>query len=283
MKWFKALALTLVVFLCFTGTSEARVRYRHHAAHPTANLFQPDSNIMFPWFGASVTQKAARPVIRAQQHVRKRALYASLPAFKRTRQAVSPATGPARYAAHTGTEIVPNPPGCPRTLFCGCGAAWKIFGQPLRELAYAGRKLNLWWAPDWMIFPKAAPAPQMVAVSSHHIFVLLEDRGNGNWLTYDANSGGNATRIHVRSIAGYSIHNPLVAKSASTVHETGKVASRAQALEKLPRDDISGPLQRYVQHSKGYHSEGYSRKNGSWYDVGPPAASGRYLWSVQAG
>ena len=48
----------------------------------------------------------------------------------------------------------------------------------------------------------------MVAVRSHHVFVLEADLGNGLWQVYDANSGGGATRIHARSLAGYAVVNP---------------------------------------------------------------------------
>jgi hypothetical protein len=97
------------------------------------------------------------------------------------------------------SQIVEHPAGCPRTAFCGCGAAVRIFGAPLKYL---------WLAANWFKFPRAAPAPHMAAVTRHHVFVLLESRGGLNWLVYDANSGGHLTRVHVRSIAGYTIVNP---------------------------------------------------------------------------
>ncbi len=105
-------------------------------------------------------------------------------------------------------EIVSHPSGCPRYLFCGCGAAVEVYGEPRREMTVNGRKLNLYWAPDWYHFPRAEPAPGMVGVTRRHVFVLREHRGGKNWLVYDANSGGRKTRIHVRSIAGYTIVNP---------------------------------------------------------------------------
>ncbi|MDG9696776.1 hypothetical protein QC281_42780, partial [Streptomyces sp. DH17] len=61
---------------------------------------------------------------------------------------------------------------------------------------------------NWFRFPKAAPGAGMVAVRKHHVFVLESHVGGSDWLAYDANSGGRATRIHVRSIAGYTIVNP---------------------------------------------------------------------------
>src|SRR6185312_7476981 len=96
-------------------------------------------------------------------------------------------------------SIVAHPKGCPSRAFCGCGAAVRVLGTPIR---------SLWLAANWFKFPRTSPAPGMVAVRRHHVFVLEADLGNGQWQVYDANSGGHATRIHARSIAGYTIVNP---------------------------------------------------------------------------
>lgn len=98
-----------------------------------------------------------------------------------------------------GVQIVSHPEGCPSRAFCGCGAAIKVFGKNIREL---------WLAANWFKFPKAEPAPGMVAVRQHHVFVILEVRSGGRVLAYDANSGGHKTRIHERHLAGYSVRNP---------------------------------------------------------------------------
>jgi hypothetical protein len=99
----------------------------------------------------------------------------------------------------SSTQIVEHPSGCPQTAFCGCGAAVRIFGKPVRYL---------WLAANWFHFPRAAPAPGMVAVRQHHVFVLEARLDRGLWLVYDANSGRHLTRVHARSIAGYTIVNP---------------------------------------------------------------------------
>jgi hypothetical protein len=96
-------------------------------------------------------------------------------------------------------EILPHPPGCPRRLFCGCGAAVRVFGAPVRAL---------WLAANWFRFPPAVPAPGMVAVRRGHVFVIEDVVGPGRVLAYDANSGRGLTRRHVRSLAGYSVRNP---------------------------------------------------------------------------
>jgi hypothetical protein len=122
-----------------------------------------------------------------------------------------PAAKPVRLArgvaaADTGggiaTQILPHPPGCPRRLFCGCGAAVKVFGAPIRAL---------WLAANWFKFPPAAPAPGMVAVRRGHVFVIEAVVGPGRVVAYDANSGRGLTRRHVRSLAGYSVRNPRAA------------------------------------------------------------------------
>lgn len=114
-------------------------------------------------------------------------------------------SGPARMApsrerrAARPAQILPHPPGCPRRAFCGCGAAVRVFGSPVR---------SLWLAANWYRFPRAMPAAGMVAVRRHHVFVLEQHLGGSTWLAYDANSGGHRTRLHARSIAGYAIVNP---------------------------------------------------------------------------
>lgn len=97
------------------------------------------------------------------------------------------------------SSVVAHPQGCPHRAFCGCGAAMRLFGQPIRRL---------WLAAAWFKFPRTAPAPGMAAVRRHHVFVLEQHIRGNVWLCYDANSGGHLTRRHARSIAGYVIVNP---------------------------------------------------------------------------
>lgn len=104
-----------------------------------------------------------------------------------------------KHRPHGVGQIVSHPAGCPARAFCGCGAAVRIFGRPIR---------NLWLARNWFKFPRANPAPGMAAVRRHHVFVLESHISGSTWLAYDANSGGRRTRIHPRSIAGWAIVNP---------------------------------------------------------------------------
>ena len=94
-----------------------------------------------------------------------------------------------------------RPSGCPRT-FCGCGASLRVFGRIVPEL-------NL--AANWLRFPRTAPAPGMVAARRGHVFVLEAHVEGDIWMAYDANSGGHATRIHARSLHGYTVVNPRAA------------------------------------------------------------------------
>ncbi|WP_334518425.1 hypothetical protein [Bradyrhizobium sp. AZCC 2230] len=91
-----------------------------------------------------------------------------------------------------------RPAGCPSS-FCGCGAALRVFGHHVPEL-------NL--AANWLRFPRTSPAPGMVAARRGHVFVLEQPLGGDMWMAYDANSGGHATRMHARSLRGYTVVNP---------------------------------------------------------------------------
>lgn len=98
-----------------------------------------------------------------------------------------------------GTVLGGRPAGCPHR-YCGCGLSLHFFGRVVPGLSLA---IN--WARK---FPLAAPAPRMAAVRPGHVMGLESHVEGSLWLVYDANSGGGLTRLHVRDIRGYSIHNP---------------------------------------------------------------------------
>lgn len=120
--------------------------------------------------------------------------------YKSNRRAVRT---PARVNQHTGSlasrQVLPHPAGCPRRLFCGCGASVLVFGQSKR---------NLWLAANWLKFPRATPAPGMVAARKGHVFVIASVIGNGQVMAYDYNSGGGRSHYHARSLRGYTVVNP---------------------------------------------------------------------------
>ena len=131
---------------------------------------------------------------------RERTPKASLQAYRATHMTVTDAGNTATtISSVSGDRIVGGrPAGCPSS-FCGCGASLRVFGRVVPEL-------NL--ASNWLRFPRAAPAPGMVAARRGHVFVLEQHLGGDMWMAYDANSGGRATRIHARSLRGYAVVNP---------------------------------------------------------------------------
>jgi hypothetical protein len=104
-----------------------------------------------------------------------------------------------------GQVIGGRPRGCPRA-YCGCAASLRVFGRIVPGL-------NL--ASSWLRFPRTSPAPGMVAARHGHVFVLESHVEGDTWMAYDGNSGGHATRIHARSLRGYTVVNPRAASYAS--------------------------------------------------------------------
>lgn len=94
---------------------------------------------------------------------------------------------------------LPHPAGCPRTDFCGCGVSIRVFGRPIR---------SLFLAANWLRFPRAFPGSGMVAARRGHVMYIVRYDGNGVALVYDPNSGQHRTRLHLRSLAGYTVVNP---------------------------------------------------------------------------
>src|SRR5688572_20903295 len=128
--------------------------------------------------------------------------HASMRAHHPQRLALATANSAVAVSASADSRIVGGrPAGCPSS-FCGCGAALRVFGRIVPEL-------NL--AANWLRFPRTSPAPGMVAARRGHVFVLEQHLGGDIWMAYDANSGGRATRIHARSLRGYTVVNPRAA------------------------------------------------------------------------
>ncbi|SFI90288.1 hypothetical protein [Bradyrhizobium sp. Gha] len=127
----------------------------------------------------------------------------SLQAY-RSKQLTAESGAAATVVTVSGDRIVGGrPAGCP-SAFCGCGASLRVFGRIVPEL-------NL--AANWLRFPRTAPAPGMVAARRGHVFVLEQSLGGDMWMAYDANSGGHTTRMHARSLRGYTIVNPRASMS----------------------------------------------------------------------
>lgn len=173
----------LVLFACFfvavsSIASEARPYRIDHA---------PECNVIMPCdFSHSQTRRERVSRYSSQA--------------PNSRQLTMSVAGSAVAAVNvTGDRIVGGrPAGCPSS-FCGCGAALRVFGRLVPEL-------NL--AANWLRFPRTSPAPGMVAARRGHVFVLEQHLGGDMWMAYDANSGGHATRMHARSLRGYTVVNP---------------------------------------------------------------------------
>ena len=97
------------------------------------------------------------------------------------------------------TQMLPHPSGCPTRAFCGCGASVEVFGRPIRELFLAA---------NWFKFPRTSPQSGAVAVRRGHVFVLKNHIKGDLWMVADYNSGGRKSRLHVRSIRGYTVVQP---------------------------------------------------------------------------
>lgn len=207
------LRITSIILACLFFAAPAQARHRHHTPHAVSYEAHPGCGVWFPCEGVTTSARGLRvqkamggfgsPIktytphaaVQVKRHVRvahhmRRSRIAS------NHGIVSPINRSARQISVT---IVAHPEGCPRSAFCGCGASVRVFGHSVREL---------WLAANWFKFPRAAPAPGNVAVRRHHVFVLEANLGGGIWRVYDANSGGHATRIHARSLAGYTIVSP---------------------------------------------------------------------------
>ena len=149
-------------------------------------------------------------------------------------------------------QIVAHPIGCPRTLFCGCGAA--------QELGLSDPSLLS--VKSWYKFPRAIAAPGMALLwGERHVAAIRTVHGDGTATVYDANSGAGLTRIHRISLAGLvvvdphvghhgeptfaSFSHPRVEDQPSSIrvaehHEERKVVSYAHTPGSVPFGDSRG-------------------------------------------
>jgi hypothetical protein len=159
-------------------------------ARPYRISHAPECNVIMPCDFSSTQRRGER----ISHH--------SLQAYRPKQPALAMANSVGAVPAGADNRIVGGrPTGCPSS-FCGCGAALRVFGRVVPEL-------NL--AANWLRFPRTSPAPGMVAARRGHVFVLEQHLGGDIWMAYDANSGGHATRMHPRSLRGYTVVNPRAA------------------------------------------------------------------------
>lgn len=194
--------------------AEARQRHRAIIAHEQCNLPGPNS---MPCEGVAPSPRGER-IAKQVGFGSAQKIYTPRTAEKPKAQKIrtvrrphvtvakpSPRMEPVIKTTSLNSQIVLHPEGCPRRLFCGCGAVdrlkkvWGIIVEKPREL---------WLAANWGRYPKARPAPGMIAYRRGHVFVIEADLGGGKVYAYDANAGRGRTLIHVRSLAGYTVVNP---------------------------------------------------------------------------
>lgn len=146
--------------------------------------------------------------------------------------------------------IVAHPAGCPSRAFCGCGTALYLLGKRV----VAG---GLAIAANWLQFPRAEPGPGMAAARKGHVFAIIKNLGGGKVLAYDPNSGGRKTRIHVRSLRGYTVVNPHGAKQEVTNVAIARNIRRGASLRVAQRKHLS---QRHASllHNSGAMPEKHS-------------------------
>lgn len=193
---FKRVFSACVFFVLGSVASEARP-YRIHQA-PECNVTMPCD---FSYSKSTVSKSSVSRSSVSRSSVARSSVVSRSPlqAYRSTQLTVTDAGGTGTTANVSGARVVGGrPAGCPSS-FCGCGAALRVFGRIVPEL-------NL--ASNWLRFPRTSPAPGMVAARRGHVFVLEQHVGGDVWMAYDANSGGRATRIHARSLRGYTIVNP---------------------------------------------------------------------------
>ena len=166
-----------------SGASEARPS-RHSTVAPECNVTMPCD-----FSGPVMRGGQAASYPQEQYGFGRRAI------SYRSRDAMAAVSG------DEGQVVGGRPAGCP-SAFCGCAASIHLFGHIVPEL-------NL--AANWLRFPRTSPAPGMVAARRGHVFVLEQHVEGDVWMAYDGNSGGRATRIHARSLRGYTVVNPRAA------------------------------------------------------------------------
>lgn len=89
-------------------------------------------------------------------------------------------------------KFLPHPAGCPRTLFCGCGAR--------KSLGISDVRLNL--ASNWTRFYHGIT---QVAVWPGHVAIIRQNFNDGTALLEDYNSGGHLSRLWRQPLRGAKI------------------------------------------------------------------------------
>jgi hypothetical protein len=190
----KITVLLAAALLCVVCSTASYARPRHHSVASTGC----SDPVMRPCGGMTSTVSMS-PVIRKSRTTQRTDLTHDFVQIRENPVIKRMGKGLRRVLAEGAGRVVGGrPAGCPRA-FCGCGASLYLFGKIVPAL-------NL--AANWLRFPRAEPAPGMVAARRGHVFVLVRHIRGPIWWAHDSNSGRHRTRVHPRSIAGFAIVNP---------------------------------------------------------------------------
>jgi hypothetical protein len=184
--------VAMLALVCAVSNAEARQRHRHQVAqcvetgtvlHQVCgmNYSKVSGGYRVPDKLTKADRRESRRLARGQE------LYDAMPFGMPTDRA--------------GRVLGGRPAGCPHR-FCGCGASLYRFGRIIPSL-------NL--AANWLRFrhvPLAMAQPKMAAARRGHVMILERQLSGNVWLVHDSNSGGGRTRLHARSIAGFTIVDP---------------------------------------------------------------------------
>lgn len=200
--------LAFALLACVIAPAEARQHHKTFLADPNCNILWPcegvapsprGERIVKAMGGFGSAQKVYTSNIDRETKKKPRVRRTIVPGVQTMSNFGIPSPSIGYTVQKVATQVIGGrPSGCPHA-FCGCGASLHIFGKIIPSL-------NL--AANWLRFPRAAPAPGMVAARYGHVFVLEQHIGGNVWLAHDSNSGRGLTRLHARSIAGYTVVNP---------------------------------------------------------------------------
>jgi len=194
----KSIAAGILALMAFGGTQADARRNGNNYVHGVFNNYSYDRHALH---GGATTVYQYKPASYNRFRTNPTISKSRIAGLKTGRHMVN-------YRGTIATQILPHPSGCPHRAFCGCGVALRVFGKAVR----AG---GLALAREWFRFPHAHAAPGMVAVRRHHVFYIERVLGGNKVLAYDPNSGGHLTRMHIRSLNGYSVRNPKGSRYAS--------------------------------------------------------------------
>ena len=117
----RTVILAALALVCAASNAEARQRHRTYLA-------RPDCNVTMPCEGVAPSPRGEK--------------IAKAVGFGVAQKVYTPRAAARGRAGHASAAIVAHPAGCPSRAFCGCGAAVRVFGAPIRSLWLAANGSN---------------------------------------------------------------------------------------------------------------------------------------------